>query len=96
MRTGATESGVEAGGNGYRPDKNIARAVRRLLEQGLRDISTHISFTVSAAWVTLEGHVAQWQNRVAVEQAILNLAGVLGIANQLEVKHFPLMQVRVA
>jgi osmotically-inducible protein OsmY len=64
-----------------RTDTDIAHAVRHALEWDVFVPDHSIRSTVAKGWVTLEGDVQFWSQRVAAENAVRNLAGVNGISN---------------
>jgi osmotically-inducible protein OsmY len=65
-----------------RTDTEIASAVRNALEWDALVPNELIRSTVSDGWVTLEGDVDYWREREDAERAILRLAGVVGVTNQ--------------
>jgi osmotically-inducible protein OsmY len=69
-----------------RTDLDIAQAVRWELEWNVLVPHEQIRSTVSDGWVTLEGSVNTWQQRIDAETAIRYLAGVRGITNRIVVK----------
>ncbi len=81
----ANEIVVEVPGSGLRTDADIARAVRWALEWDVRVPQRRIQCSVSEGWVTLKGPVDSWQQREDAEHAVLNLAGVRGLVNEIEV-----------
>lgn len=66
-------------------DTEIAHAVRRALEWDTFVPSRLIRSSVTDGWVTLEGTVPLFRQRLDAERAIQNLAGVKGVANRIEV-----------
>jgi osmotically-inducible protein OsmY len=73
-----------AGGEPSDPD--IATAAVHVLTWNTRVPKDRVRATVRNGWVTLEGHVDWWHEKDAAERAIRNLAGVVGITNDIEVK----------
>jgi osmotically-inducible protein OsmY len=80
----ANEIRVQTPGNG-RTDAQIARTVRDALVWDVLVPDRRIRSTVSAGEVLLEGQVETRQQRLDAERAVCNLAGVVGVVNQLEV-----------
>jgi osmotically-inducible protein OsmY len=72
-----------------RTDTNIARAVRNALEWDALVPNELIRSTVGDGWVTLEGDVDYWREREDAERAILRLAGVVGVTNQITIRKRP-------
>lgn len=72
-----------------RTDTEIASAVRNALEWDALVPNELIRSTVSDGWVTLEGDVDYWREREDAERAILRLAGVVGVTNQVTVRKRP-------
>lgn len=72
-----------------RTDTEIASAVRNALEWDALVPNELIQSTVSNGWVTLEGDVDYWREREDAERAILNLAGVVGVTNQITIRKRP-------
>ena len=68
-----------------RGDADIARAVRWALEWDVRVPHERIQCSVSDGWVTLKGTVDGWHQREDAEHAVLNLAGVRGLVNEIQV-----------
>jgi osmotically-inducible protein OsmY len=78
---------VEVRANGRaRTDTAIAKAVRHALEWDTLVPEDRIRSTVSGGWVTLEGDVNVWREREDAENAMLNLSGVIGVVNKIQVK----------
>ncbi len=67
-------------------DAGIQQAVLRELGWDTRVDETEIGVTVHEGVVTLTGTVASWAKRVAAEEAAHRVAGVLDVANDIEVK----------
>jgi osmotically-inducible protein OsmY len=72
-----------------RTDTDIASAVRNALEWDALVPNEAIRSTVSNGWVTLEGDVDYWREREDAERAILRLAGVVGVTNQITIRKRP-------
>ena len=66
-----------------RTDTDIAQAVRSALEWDALVPDEKIQSTVEDGWVTLEGNVTCLREREDAERAVLRLAGVVGVINQL-------------
>jgi osmotically-inducible protein OsmY len=69
-----------------RTDTEIASAVRNALEWDALVPNELIRSTVSDGWVTLKGDVDYWREREDAERAILRLAGVVGVTNQIMIR----------
>ena len=77
---------VEVKTNGRaRTDTAIAKAVRHALEWNTLVPEDRVQSTVSDGWVTLEGDVKVWREREDAENAVLNLSGVMGVINKIQV-----------
>jgi osmotically-inducible protein OsmY len=72
-----------------RTDTEIASAVRNALEWDALVPNELIRSTVSDGRVTLEGDVDYWREREDAERAILRLAGVVGVINQVTIRKRP-------
>lgn len=66
-------------------DMEITRAVRQALEADALAPHNRIPFHVSNGWVTLEGSVACWSDRLEIERAICCLVGIRGIINHIQI-----------
>jgi osmotically-inducible protein OsmY len=78
---------IEVRANGRaRTDTAIAKAVRHALEWDTLVPEDRIQSTVSEGWVMLEGDVNVWREREDAENAVLNLSGVIGVINKIQVK----------
>ena len=69
-----------------RTDSEIAGAVRNALEWDALVPNELIQSTVSDGWVTLEGEVDYWRERNDAERAIRQLAGVVGVINNITIR----------
>lgn len=69
-----------------RTDAEIARGIRQVLEWDALVPDERIKSTVSDGWVTLEGDVDCWRERLDAEHAVLRLVGVIGVTNMLAIK----------
>jgi len=76
---------VRIPGNLQHSDEEIAQAVRHALEWNVLVPANEIYSTVSEGWVTLMGEVEYYRERVDVERAVSNLAGVRGVTNSVRV-----------
>jgi osmotically-inducible protein OsmY len=76
---------VHIPGSLSRTDEEIAQAVRHALEWDVLVPADHIHSTVSGGWVTLEGDVEYYRERVDAERAISHLPGVRGVTNRIQV-----------
>jgi osmotically-inducible protein OsmY len=70
-------------------DTEIASAVRNAIEWDALVPNELIQSTVSDGWVTLEGDVDYWREREDAERAIIRLAGVVGVTNQITIRKQP-------
>jgi osmotically-inducible protein OsmY len=86
VRDVANDVQVKIPGSAQRTDTEIAQAVRNALEWNVFVPDTRIRSTVSQGWVTLEGDVEYWSERAEAEKAVINLGGVRGVTNRIEVK----------
>jgi len=69
-----------------RSDRDIALAARRALEWNARVPAGAVMATVEKGQITLTGQVDWGYQRAAAEQAMHELIGVRGVANQVHVK----------
>jgi osmotically-inducible protein OsmY len=77
---------IEVRANGRaRTDTAIAKAVRHALDWDTLVPEDRVQSTVSDGWVTLEGDVNVWREREDAENAVLNLSGVMGVINKIQV-----------
>jgi osmotically-inducible protein OsmY len=77
---------IEVKTNGRaRTDTAIAKAVRHALDWDTMVPEDRVQSTVSDGWVTLEGDVNVWREREDAESAVLNLSGVMGVINKIQV-----------
>jgi osmotically-inducible protein OsmY len=81
----ANDIEVQPSGTFVRTDAEIAKAVRHTLEWDALVPDERIKSTVSGGWVTLEGDVDVWREREDAEKAVLKLAGVVGVINQITI-----------
>lgn len=81
----ANDIHVKVPGSPGHTDTELAQFVRRALEWDVFVPEQRITTTVSDGWVTLEGEVDNWGQRDAVERAIRNLTGLVGVVNNLVV-----------
>jgi osmotically-inducible protein OsmY len=72
-------------GNLSRTDTEIARAIRHALEWNVLVPSDQIHSTVMDGWVTLDGNVEYYRERVDAERAVSHLPGVRGVTNRITV-----------
>jgi len=75
VRDVANEIQVRIPGSLVRTDEDIARAARNVLEWNVLVPADAIETTVASGWVTLEGNVTTWRQRVDAESAILTSPG---------------------
>jgi osmotically-inducible protein OsmY len=83
VRDVANEIQVHIPGISIRTDEDIAGAVRSALEWNVLVPAEAIETTVASGWITLEGSVVSWRERVDAESAIRYLPGVKGITNKI-------------
>ncbi len=79
----ANDVQVKPPGSHLRTDLDIAKAVRWELEWNVMVPHERIRSTVSDGWVTLEGEVSLWRERLDAETAIRYLPGVRGVTNHI-------------
>jgi osmotically-inducible protein OsmY len=68
-------------------DRNLHQAVLDELEWDPRFNAAHIGVSVENGVVTLTGHVGSYAEKVAAENAAKRVAGVRGVAQELEVRY---------
>jgi osmotically-inducible protein OsmY len=81
----ANDIEVKIPGSNRRTDSEIVQAVRHALEWNVLVPSDRIRSTVEKGWVTLEGDVEYYSERLDAERAIHGLAGVHGVTNKIAV-----------
>jgi osmotically-inducible protein OsmY len=81
----ANDLQVHLGGGHARTDADIAQAVRHTLEWTVLVPSDNVHTTVTNGWVTLEGSVSTWRQRLDAESAVRYLTGVSGVTNKIVV-----------
>jgi osmotically-inducible protein OsmY len=69
-----------------RTDSDIQQAVLRELKWDTRVEETDVGVEVDAGVVTLTGTVSSWAKRIAANEAAHRVAGVLDVANDVQVK----------
>lgn len=77
---------VKIPGIGKKTDPEIAEAVRTTLHWDVFVADERIQTTVADGWVTLDGDVDTWTQRLDAERAIHRLSGVVGVSNRIKVK----------
>ena len=82
----ANDIEVSAFAEHARTDTEIAQAVRDALEWDVLVPDEQIKSTVSDGWVTLEGAVNTLREFSDAERAVLRLAGVVGVINNIEIR----------
>jgi osmotically-inducible protein OsmY len=85
----ANEIEVEPVGSWQRSDADIAAAVRSALEWHALVPDKDIQSTVTNGWVTLGGTVQRWTQREDAARAIRDLAGIVGVTNNIAVVGAP-------
>jgi osmotically-inducible protein OsmY len=82
----ANDLKVKIPGSAGRTDADIAQAVRQALEWNVFVPAARIRSTVSDGFITLQGDVDTWSERMDAEKVVSHLAGVTGVANEIDVK----------
>ena len=82
----ADEIAVRRPGSIERPDTDIARAVRGVLQWQTYLPLTMVEVTVAAGWVTLKGEVESSYPRLKIADAIRLLAGVRGLHDEVLIR----------
>jgi osmotically-inducible protein OsmY len=90
VRALANELEVKLPSDSSRTDEDIARAVASILTWNPSIPKDRIKVQVSDGWVTLEGTVDWYYQRVFAEMCVQGLLGVRGLSNQLTVKSAPI------
>jgi osmotically-inducible protein OsmY len=67
-------------------DTDVATAAVNVLAWSTRVPQDRVKVAVRNGWVTLEGTVDWWHEKDAAERAVRDLAGVVGLTNDIEVK----------
>lgn len=70
----------------YRPDATLERVLRELIDSLARMPADRPRATVHHGWVTLEGTVTHPFQKQLVANAIREVAGVVGITNQIAIE----------
>jgi osmotically-inducible protein OsmY len=79
----ANEIEVRATIKGQQTDADLARAIRHALDWDVFVPSEQIHSTVTNGWVTLDGQVESYRERLDAERVITHLQGVRGVSNQI-------------
>lgn len=69
-----------------RSDEEIAHSVRKILEWDVLVPDPQIKSTITDGWVKLEGTVNTLSQKEDAARAVKNMAGVIGITNNLEIE----------
>lgn len=77
---------VKVSGDRQRSDEDIARAARHSLEWNVMVPADKIHTTVMNGWITLDGEVSYFRERLDAEYAIASLQGVRGVTNRIQVR----------
>jgi osmotically-inducible protein OsmY len=85
VRDVVNEIQVRLPGHHVRTDEDLVHAVRQALEWNVLLPADRIQTTIAAGWVTLDGDVYSWRQRVDAEAAVRHLAGIVGVTNHLKV-----------
>jgi len=83
----AVEIDVVLPGSSKRTDADIARTAAHGLEWHALVPKDCVKIMVEDGWITLSGEVEHQYQRLAAESALRSLLGVIGISNQIAVKH---------
>jgi osmotically-inducible protein OsmY len=81
----ANDIEVKILGDKARTDADIAQAARHALDWNVLVPANQIHTTVMNGWVTLEGEVEYYRERLDAERAISQLPGVRGVINKIKV-----------
>jgi osmotically-inducible protein OsmY len=81
----ANEIEVRSASQDLHLDADLARAVRHTLDWDVFVPSEQIHTTVAQGWVTLEGQVESYRERLDAERAVTHLQGVRGVLNKITV-----------
>jgi osmotically-inducible protein OsmY len=81
----ANDIEVKVPGSLRRTDAEIAQAIRHALEWNVLVPSDQIHSTVTDGWVSLEGNVEYYRERLDAERAVSHLPGVRGVTNKIAV-----------
>lgn len=79
----ANELEVKLPSSFERDDVDIARSAVNAMDWNVSVPKNRIKVTVSKAWVTLEGNVDWYYQKRAAEDAVMTLAGVRGVNNNI-------------
>jgi len=82
----AQELEVKLSGSVQQTDADIAEAAENAMKWDVLVPQDRIKVTVEKGFLTLEGQVDWQMERAAAERAVLNLAGVKGVDNEITVK----------
>ncbi|WPP49804.1 BON domain-containing protein [Catalinimonas niigatensis] len=69
-----------------RTDEDVAKAASNALRWDVNVPEDKVKLIVNQAWVTLEGEVDWYYQKIAAEDAVENLIGVKGVTNSIIVK----------
>jgi osmotically-inducible protein OsmY len=83
----AVEIDVVLPGSSRRTDADIARTAAHGLEWNALVPLNSLKIMAEDGWITLSGDVEHQYQRMAAEKALRSLLGVIGISNQIAVKH---------
>ncbi len=86
IRAVAEELEVISSGEHKKTDADIARAAANILLWDVEVPTDRVKVIIRNGWVTLEGAVDWFFQKVAAERAVRNLEGVKGIVSQIEIK----------
>ncbi|AKZ63466.1 OsmY domain-containing protein [Herbaspirillum hiltneri N3] len=83
----AVEIDVVLPGSSKRTDADIARVAAQGLDWNALLPKDKVKVMVEDGWITLSGEVEHQYQRMAAESTLRSLLGVVGISNQIAVKH---------
>ena len=69
-----------------RSDADIAESALHVLRNNAHVPMEGIQLTVSGRWITVTGEVPHWYQRDAIDQALRNLRGVIGLSNKIDIR----------
>lgn len=86
VRAVASELEVKLSGPAERSDADIAWAAANALDWNALVPQDHITVSVTKGWVILEGAVERRFQKMAAEDAVADLAGVIGVTNLIAIR----------
>lgn len=85
----ALELDVRLSPDHQRGDTDIAQAAELALKWHTLVPTDAIRLTVDKGWLTLQGQVDWDYQRKSIEKAVSHLKGVVGVSNEIQLKHLP-------